>query len=130
MPVQDNLLGEHYGDTGIDFAKWVDEGNNSAEIAENPEVYVPADDELDPFDFVHAANTNHKQSYLINPDRYRVYEFDTYIDNPSTYTTSIQLSMNRGCATYSIKEIKFIDLGTDEAAATLLKQTPERLDLC
>ncbi len=122
MPVQDNLLGEHYGDTGIDFAKWVDEGNNSAEIAENPEVYVPADDELDPFDFVHAANTNHKQSYLINPDRYRVYEFDTYIDNPSTYTTSIQLSMNRGCATYSIKEIKFIDLGTDEAAATLLNR--------
>ena len=28
--------------------------------------------------------------------------------------------MHRGCATYSIKEIKFTDLGTDEAAATLL----------
>ena len=120
MPAQDHLLGDRVGDTGIDFAKWIDEGNNSAEIPEKPEVYVPADDELDPFDFVHATSANHHQAYLINPDRYRVYEFDTYIDNPSVNTTSIQLSMHRGCATYSIKEIKFTDLGTDEAAATLL----------
>lgn len=120
MPALDHKLGERVADTGIDFAKWVDEGNNSAEIPANPEVYVPADDELDPFDFVHATNENHHQAYLMNPDRYRVYEFDTYIENPSTVTTSVQLSMNRGNATYSIKEIKFTDLGTDEAAATLL----------
>lgn len=120
IPTMDHVLGDRVGDTGIDFAKWVNEGNNSATIAENPEVYVPAEGELDPFDFVHAASAPHNQAYLMNPDRYRVYEFDTYIENPSTVTTSVQLSMYRACSTYSIKEIKFTDLGTDEAAATLL----------
>lgn len=118
IPAQDNLLGDRVSDTGIDFAKWVDEGNSSASIPENPEVYVPTDEEADPLDNVHA--NAHAKAYLMNPDRYRVYEFDTYIDNPSVRTTSVQLSMNIGCVTYAIKEIKFTDLGTDEADATLL----------
>ena len=118
VPDKDYEVGEQYADGGIAFAKWVDETGFVEDIPETPVVYVPTEDEKDPYDPTH-ANAETK-SYLLNGERFRVYEFDTYIDNPSAKTVSVQFNILDRNISYIIKEIKFTDLGTDEAAANLL----------
>lgn len=118
VPGNDHLVGAEYADGGIAFAKWVNETGRVEDIPENPVVYVPTDDELDPYDPTH-LNAEAK-AYLMNAERFRVYEFDTYIDNPSQKTISVQFNILDRNITYIIKEIKFLDLGTNEEAATLL----------
>ena len=54
----------------------------------------------------------------MNPNRFRVYEFDTYMEPGRA--TSVQLNLSNRNITCLIHEIKFTDLGTDEADATLL----------
>lgn len=125
VPQNDHNTGALYAETGMDFAKWVDETGKVEDIPAVPVVYEPADDDVDEWDASHhgsgcAADPNGKPAYLINSERYRVYEFDTYIDNPSAKTISVQVNLADRNTTYIIKEIKFTDLGTDEAAATLL----------
>lgn len=118
VPGNDHEVGALYADGGIAFAKWVDETGREEDIPENPVVYVPTNEETDPFDPTHAGPET--KAYLLNGDRFRVYEFDTYIDNPSAKTISAQFNILDRNITYIIKEVKFFDLGTDEAAATLL----------
>lgn len=123
VPESDHLIGAQYASTGIDFAQWVDETGKVEDIPATPVVRVPADDEIEAWDAAHgeaAKDPNGKPAYIINSDRFRVYEFDTYVDNPSKFTISAQMNLKNRNASYFIKEVKFFDLGTDEAKATLL----------
>lgn len=125
VPSDDYLLGARYAEQGIDFAKWVDETGEDADIPAEPVVYEPLDSDVDEWDAAHhgngcAADPNGKPAYIMNPERFRVYEFDTYINDPEKSTISVQLNLHDRNISYLIKEIKFTDLGTDEAAATLL----------
>lgn len=123
IPANDDEVGARYAETGINFAQWVDETYDNDEIPANPEVRKPAADETDAWDPGHkpaAEDGNGYPAYIINDSRYRVYEFDTYIEDPSKVTTSVQFNILNKNTTYLIKEIKFTDLGTDESAATLL----------
>ena len=125
VPENDHLTGALYAETGINFAQWVDETGNIEDIPAKPVVYDPEDSDIDAWDPGHHNNgcvndPNVKPTYLLNDERYRVYEFDTYIDNPSAATVSVQFNMISRNTTFIIKEIKFTDLGTDEAAANLL----------
>ncbi len=117
VPANDHELGARYADTGIDFAKWVDETGNVEDIPAEPQVYQP-NGEVEPWD--NHTDNNENRAYLINDERYRVYEFDTYMDKPSANTISVQLNLLNRNTNYLIKEIRFFDLGTDESAATLL----------
>lgn len=123
VPENDHYSGGLYAETGIDFAKWVDETGKIEDIPVSPVVYKPSESELDPMDPTH-TEADHKGalSYIMNPERFRVYEFDTYIDNPSQHTISVQMNLHNRNTSYIIKEIKFIDLGPDEAAANLLRR--------
>lgn len=121
IPEDDNKVGEEYAETGLDFAKWVDETGLEEDIPAVPVVYEPLAGEKDPLDPTHdVVSDTHKVPYLMNMERFRVYEFDTYIDNPSLNTISVQFNILDRNISYIIKEIKFTDLGTDESAATLL----------
>lgn len=122
VPGLDHELAGQYADKGTDFAKWVDETGNFEDIPENPEVYVPVEGDVDEWDPTHTGGvmTEGHSAYLLNSDRYRVYEFDTYMDKPSASTLSVQFNIHDRNITYIVKEIKFTDLGTDEADATLL----------
>lgn len=125
VPSDDHVLGASNAEQGINFAKWVDETGKDADIPAVPVVYEPLDSDVDEWDAAHhgngcGADPNGKPAYLMNPERFRVYEFDTYINNPDKSTISVQLNLLDRNASYLIKEIKFTDLGTDEAAATLL----------
>lgn len=128
VPELDYKTGELYAETGIDFAKWVDETGRDEDIPAVPVVYEPADTDSDPWDLGHhndgVVNDPNKVKvpYLMNGERFRVYEFDTYIDNPEKRSLSVQLNFLNRNASYIIKEIKFTDLGTDEAAANLLRK--------
>jgi len=123
IPAHDADLGALVADEGIDFAQWVDETYNVEDIPAEPVVRKPDADETDAWDPGHkpaAEDVNGYPAYIINDSRYRVYEFDTYIDKPEAVTTSVQFNVVNKNTTYLIKEVKFTDLGTDEAAATLL----------
>lgn len=123
VPESDHELGARVATKGIDFAQWVDETGKVEDIPAVPEVRRPNADETDAWDPGHkpaAEDGNGYPAYILNDLRYRVYEFDTYIDNPSAATVSVQFNMANKNTTYLIKEITFTDLGTDEAAATLL----------
>ncbi|MDE5796519.1 MAG: hypothetical protein K2H75_05375, partial [Muribaculaceae bacterium] len=125
VPGLDNALGALYGESGINFAQWVDETGKPEDIPANPEVRKPAADEIDAWDPGHkpaAEDANGYPAYIINDTRYRVYEFDTYMDNPSVASLSVQFNMLNSNTTFVIKEIKFTDLGTDEANAYLLSR--------
>lgn len=118
LPGNDHILAARYAETGINFAKWANETTNVNDIPENPEVIDGTDIE-DPWDPGHGVpDPNGGRTYIMNPNRFRVYEFDTYIEPGRT--TSVQINLgNRNFSTL-INEIQFTDLGTDEAAATLL----------
>lgn len=121
VPENDHEVGALYAETGETFAKWVGETGLEEDIPDNPVVYVPEQGEIEPYDPTHGeVSDTHIVPYLINSERFRVYEFDTYIDNPSAKTISVQLNLHDRNISYVIKEIKFTDLGTDESAATLL----------
>lgn len=121
IPEDDHKVGEEYAETGFDFAKWVDETGLEEDIPAVPVVYEPLAGEKEPLDPTHdVISDTHKVPYLMNMERFRVYEFDTYIDNPSLNTISVQFNILDRNISYIIKEIKFTDLGTDESAATLL----------
>lgn len=125
VPENDHLLGTRLGETGINFAQWVDETGLPEDIPAVPVVRVPDADENDAWDPGHnpaGTDANGYPAYVINDQRYRVYEFDTYIDNPSYATVSVQFNIIPQWLTTFIKEIKFTDLGTDEAAANLLRR--------
>lgn len=118
IPGNDYILGGRYAETGINFAKWANETTNVNDIPENPEVIDGTNIE-DPWDQAHGvADPNGGRTYIMNPNRFRVYEFDTYMEPGRA--TSVQLNLNNRNITCLIHEIKFTDLGTDEAAATLL----------
>ena len=116
IPANDHDLGASYAETGINFAKWVNETFNVDDIPENPEL-VDGATTVEPFDLGH-GEIEATRAYIMNPNRFRVYEFDTYIEPGAT--TSVQFNFLDRNISYSIKEIKFTDLGTDEADATLL----------
>lgn len=121
VPADDANVGAEYAETGINFARWKDETGNVADIPENPEVLDPAG-LIDPWDSAHGLpenDPNGGRTYIMNTERFRVYEFDTYI-TPGDLTASVQFNIADRNITYLIKEIKFTDLGTDESAATLL----------
>lgn len=125
IPENDHETGAKYAETGMNFAKWVNETGLEADIPETPEVYIPADTDADPWDISHHGtgcinDPNGKPAYLINSERFRVYEFDAPMTSPATRSLSVQFNILDRNVSYIIKEIKFYDLGTDETAATLL----------
>lgn len=123
VPENDHMTGGLYAETGMDFAKWVDETGKIEDIPANPVIFEPAEGELDVLDPTHTeANHTGALLYLMNSERFRVYEFDTYIDRPDQRTISVQMNIQNRNTSYIIKEIKFTDLGTDEAAANLLRK--------
>ena len=120
IPGNDYILGGRYAETGINFAKWENETTNVNDIPENPVVIdgTNLDDPWDAGDSHKAPDANGGRTYLMNPNRFRVYEFDTYMEPGRA--TSVQLNLSNRNITCLIHEIKFTDLGTDEADATLL----------
>ncbi len=123
VPAGDADLGDRYAETGINFAQWEDETGRVEDIPAVPVVRYPNADEIDIWDPGHkpdAEDANGYPAYMLNDERYRVYEFDTYIDDPSKASISVQFNLLNRNLSYFIKEVKFFDLGTDEAAANLL----------
>lgn len=123
IPEKDDAVGTEYAEDAANFAKWVGETGKEADIPENPEIYVPVDGDKEPWDVCHGAgegliSADHKAAYLLNAERFRVYEFDVPVTMPNAI--SVQVNTNRHLGSYIFKEIKFTDLGTDEADATLL----------
>lgn len=120
VPERDDAVGAEYPEDAINFAKWIGETGKVADIPENPEIYVPVEGDEEPWDVSHnngVIEADHA-AYLMNSERFRTYEFDVPVSMPRTI--SVQLNINNQLTTYLIKEIKFTDLGTDEADATLL----------
>lgn len=120
IPGNDYILGGRYAETGINFAKWENETTNVNDIPENPVVIdgTNLDDPWDAGDSHKAPDANGGRTYLMNPNRFRVYEFDTYMEPGRA--TSVQLNLSNRNITCLIHKIEFTDLGTDEADATLL----------
>ncbi len=122
-PAGDDDLGARYPETGINFARWVGEKCNVEDIPASPEVRKPDACEVDAWNAAHgtaASDPNGYPAYILNDQRFHIYEFDTYIDNPSAETVSVQFNFINKNTSFFIKEVKFTDLGTDEASATLL----------
>ena len=120
VPEKDDAVGKDYEEDASNFAKWVGETGKVADIPETPEIYVPVEGDKEPWDVCHndgVIAAGHA-AYLMNSERFRTYEFDVPVTMPNT--VSVQFNIANQVGTYLIKEIKFTDLGTDEADATLL----------
>lgn len=124
VPAHDEVLGALYPETGMTFGQFEGETGKVEDLAENPVVRTPDEGEIDALDAAHGGVTdnhsNGRPPYIMNGERFRVYEFDTYVDNPDKFTISVQFNLTDRNANYIFKEIKFTDLGTDEAEAHLL----------
>lgn len=123
VPEKDNEEGDKHAEDASVFGKWVGETGKIADIPADPQIYVPTDGDQDPWDICHGdgvgnISVDHKAAYLMNSERFRVYEFDFPLTMPNA--ASVQVNINSFLATYVFKEIKFTDLGTNEADATLL----------
>ncbi len=121
VPSNDNDLAADYADYGKDFARWENETRNPQDIPANPVIMDPTGLE-DLWDFGHGTTENDPnggRNYIINTERFRVYEFDAPLD-PAHGTISVQVNTRNRNATFLFKEIKFFDLGTDINSAKLL----------
>lgn len=120
VPEKDNEVGDKYAEDAANFAKWVGETGKIEDIPATPEIYVPVEGDNEPWDVSHNGGiiADGHAAYLMNSERFRTYEFDVPVSMPRTI--SVQFNINNQLATYIIKEIKFTDLGTNEADATLL----------
>ncbi|MDE6368108.1 MAG: hypothetical protein K2K94_02600, partial [Muribaculaceae bacterium] len=78
VPENDHNTGALYAETGMDFAKWVNETGNVEDIPATPVVYDPADTDADPWDPGHHNDgcvndpNKVKPTYFMNSERFRV----------------------------------------------------------
>ena len=109
--VGDNETGAKFPIEGNMFYRWVGEGSTIATIPAE-KTFVDGIGTPEPWD---AGNTNNP--YIINPDRFLVYEFDVY----SAASGPIGVHINLTDARYNtiiFKEVKFFNITNGEEIAT------------
>ncbi|MDE7472182.1 MAG: phosphodiester glycosidase family protein [Muribaculaceae bacterium] len=118
--VGDNTVGAQYPINHQSFYKWVGEGSTVAEMPEVQTLLEVDKTVAEPWDWNTATGKpfepgqqDHK--YLINDERFMVYEFDFY-GKPEGGTLAVHVNMANGSyANYVIKEVKFYNvLNQDE----------------
>lgn len=109
--VADNETGNLFPIKGSDFYRWVDEGTS---IATMPEKHVNANmlGTVEPWD---ASNANNAANpYLINSDRFMVYEYDLYTEHIGGIALHVNIDSNAPWVSYVFREVRFFNVENGE----------------
>lgn len=92
---------------GSEFGRWENEGTCLAEMPAEPKLLMST--ELDPLDNWNHTNSESTPHYLMQLDRFMVYEWDTYMAGPNQ-NLKVNIDFDNSNMTIVIKEIKFFNI--------------------